>query len=216
MTTATVDRPTTTPPRRSARGGALVRRRGYVVVSVLAVLASSARSSDQRSTGSSPTRRRRTDRGRSATHAVPRRDRPAVGLADRPQQARATRLMQQWWSDHGTTADDTAFQAFLEATLPGPPDAARRSAEMGEVERLDRQRTVTGITAATTGGPRQEGRVEAAAHDQAEYLAGSTGDGRKNAVDDMLDDQDGRRRPGDDVPDVRAYVPSPRYGPTTS
>jgi hypothetical protein len=104
-----------------------------------------------------------------------------------PQQARATALMQQWWSEHGTARDDTAFQAFLEASFPGPPDAARRSREMTEVERLDRQRTAGGIAAATwleDHGKKDVWKLEV--HDQAEYLPTTAGDDRKNAVDDIL------------------------------
>lgn len=104
-----------------------------------------------------------------------------------PQQALATALMRGWWSAHGTTADDAAFQRFLEATLPGPPTAAQRSREMAEVERLDQQRTAAGITAATwleTHGKKDLWKL--AAHDQAEYLSGTAGDDRKNAVDDLL------------------------------
>ncbi|GAA1148536.1 phosphatase PAP2 family protein [Nocardioides aquiterrae] len=104
-----------------------------------------------------------------------------------PQQARATTLMQRWWDQHGTATDDTAFQAFLEANLPGPPDAARRSKEMTEVERLDRERTAAGITAATWLEDHGKKDVwKLAVHDQAEYLPAGPGDDRKNAVDAML------------------------------
>ena len=188
MTTATVDRPTTTPtapvpPRRRPRPPAR-----YVVVSVLAVLALVGALVGPAVYGflTDSTAKDRIAADPPPTLFPDATVRRVDSLTD-PQQARATTLMQQWWSDHGTTADDTAFQAFLEATLPGPPDAARRSAEMGEVERLDRQRTAAGITAATwleAHGKKDVWKL--AAHDQAEYLAGSTGDGRKNAVDDML------------------------------
>jgi hypothetical protein len=104
-----------------------------------------------------------------------------------PQQARATALMQQWWDEHGTTADDAAFQTFLESHFPGPPDAARRDQEMREVERLDGQRTTAGITAATWLEDHGKKDVwKLAAHDQAEYLPGTSGDARKNAVDEIL------------------------------
>jgi hypothetical protein len=104
-----------------------------------------------------------------------------------PQAARAATIMQRWWDQHGTATDDTAFQAFLEANLPGPPDAARRSKEMTEVERLDGERTAEGIAAATWLEDHGKKDVwKLAVHDQAEYLPGGAGDDRKNAIDDIL------------------------------
>ncbi|MFN8193704.1 MAG: hypothetical protein U0R80_05390 [Nocardioidaceae bacterium] len=104
-----------------------------------------------------------------------------------PQQARAATLMQQWWQDHGTQADDAAFRSWLEGTFPGPPSTAQRSREMAEVERLDQQRTPDGITAATwleAFGKKDVWKL--AAHDQAELLPATAGQERKDAVDAML------------------------------
>lgn len=104
-----------------------------------------------------------------------------------PQAARAVRRLAPWWRAHGTTADDQAFQDWLEAHFPGPPGAAEKKHEMAEVVRLDRRRTAGGITAATwleEHGKKDIWKLEA--HDQAEYLPTSTGDDRKNAVDDIL------------------------------
>ena len=104
-----------------------------------------------------------------------------------PQAAKAQRLMQDWWAQHGTAQDDAAFQSWLEQTLPGPPSTTDRAKEMTEVERLDRQRTAEGISAATwleAYGKKDVWKL--AAHDQAELLSATAGDDRKNAVDDIL------------------------------
>lgn len=104
-----------------------------------------------------------------------------------PQAAKAQRLMQEWWAQHGTTQDDAAFQSWLEQTLPGPPSPADRTKEMTEVEGLDSQRTAEGISAATwleAYGKKDVWKL--AAHDQAELLSTDAGDARKNAVDDIL------------------------------
>jgi hypothetical protein len=104
-----------------------------------------------------------------------------------PQPARAHRLMAGWWHAHGRRADDTAFTAWLEETFPGPPSAADRSREITEVERLDRQRTSAGITAATGlegHGKKDVWKLEV--HDQAEYLDSRAGDRRKAQLDALL------------------------------
>ena len=104
-----------------------------------------------------------------------------------PQAAKAQRLRQEWWAQHGTTPDDAAFQSWLEQTLPPPPSTTDRTTEMTEVERLDKERTADGISAATwleAYGKKDVWKL--AAHDQAELLSADAGDARKNAVDDIL------------------------------
>lgn len=103
------------------------------------------------------------------------------------QQARADALLKPWWAEHGTTADDAAFTAWLVETFPAPPDPAARQDEMTEVERLDARRTPTGIAAATwleAYGKKDVWKLEV--HDQAELLPATTGETRKSAVDDLL------------------------------
>jgi hypothetical protein len=100
---------------------------------------------------------------------------------------RAHRLMRQWWAGHGRSAHDTAFTAWLEQTLPGPPSAARRTAEVGDVQRLARTRTATGVKASTwleAHGKKDVWKLYA--HDQAEVVPAATGDAEKQDVKDLL------------------------------
>lgn len=104
-----------------------------------------------------------------------------------PQSQQARQLMASWWSGHGTTPDDAGFQAWLLQTFPAPPDATARAKEMSEVETLDKQRSTSGVAAATwleAYGKKDIWKLEA--HDQAEYLSTAAGDARENDVAAMV------------------------------
>lgn len=103
------------------------------------------------------------------------------------QAARAHTLIQQWWSTHDHAAHDAAFTAWLEQTLPGPPSATQRTAEVAEVSALAKTRTPAGVRASTwleTHGKKDVWKLYA--HDQAEVLAATAGDAGKQAVKDLL------------------------------
>ncbi len=103
------------------------------------------------------------------------------------QESRAHALMQQWWSTHDHAPHDAAFTTWLEHTLPGPPSATQRTAEVADVTALARTRTPAGVRASTwleTHGKKDVWKLYA--HDQAEVLAQTDGDARKQAVKDML------------------------------
>ncbi len=103
------------------------------------------------------------------------------------QQARAHALLRGWWSAHGDSADDAAFVRWLEQTLPGPPDASTRSAELDQVERLAPTRTKAGVAAATwleAFGKKDVWKL--AAHDQGELLPAQARDRVSTDVKDLL------------------------------
>jgi hypothetical protein len=103
------------------------------------------------------------------------------------QQSRAHAMMQQWWSTHDHAAHDAAFTAWLETTLPGPPSATARTAEVAEVSALAATRTPTGVRASTwleTHGKKDVWKLYA--HDQAEVLPAAAGDAEKQHVKDLL------------------------------
>lgn len=103
------------------------------------------------------------------------------------QAARAHTLMQQWWSTHDHAPHDAAFTAWLERTLPGPPSAGRRTAEVAAVQKIAPTRDTAGVRASTwleTHGKKDVWKLYA--HDQAELLPAKDGDARKQAVKDML------------------------------
>ena len=87
-----------------------------------------------------------------ASHPMPRLfDHSAVApyaTGMERQSAQATRLMQGWWSSHGTARHDREFAAWLRSTLPPPPSASARAAEAKHLENLARARTVAGTNAA--------------------------------------------------------------------
>jgi hypothetical protein len=103
------------------------------------------------------------------------------------QSARAHALMRQWWRTHDHAAHDVAFAAWLERTLPGPPPAAQRTAEVAQVAALAPTRTPALVTASTwleTHGKKDVWKLYA--HDQAEVQPTKDGDRRKTAVKDLL------------------------------
>ncbi len=103
------------------------------------------------------------------------------------QATRAHTLMRQWWSTHDHAPHDAAFTTWLERTLPGPPSAARRTAEVAAVQRIAPTRDAAGVRASTwleTHGKKDVWKLYA--HDQAELLPAKDGDARKQAVKDML------------------------------
>lgn len=87
-----------------------------------------------------------------ASHPMPRLfDQAAVapyagGIEQ--QGAQAKRLMQGWWSSHGTARHDRQFAAWLRSMLPPPPSASTRAAEARQLEKLARTRTAPGTNAA--------------------------------------------------------------------
>ncbi|MER7557309.1 hypothetical protein ABTZ46_10230 [Nocardioides sp. NPDC126508] len=104
-----------------------------------------------------------------------------------PQPAKASTLLEGWWKQHGTQADDAGFQAWLEATFPAPPSQTERTQEMAELTKLDNARTPAGITSATwleAHGKKDVWKL--AAHDQKEYLSEKKGKDLKKAEKDML------------------------------
>jgi hypothetical protein len=104
-----------------------------------------------------------------------------------PQPTKASGLLEDWWKQHGTEADDAEFQAWLESTFPAPPSSAERTREMAELTKLDKARTPAGITSATwleTHGKKDVWKL--AAHDQKEYLSDEKGKDLKHAEKDML------------------------------
>jgi hypothetical protein len=103
------------------------------------------------------------------------------------QSVQAHTLLQQWWATHDHAAHDAAFTAWLEKTLPGPPSATQRTAEVADVSALARTRTPAGVRASTwleTHGKKDVWKLYA--HDQAELLPAASGDARKQAVKDLL------------------------------
>jgi hypothetical protein len=103
------------------------------------------------------------------------------------QEPRAHTLMQQWWSTHDHAAHDAAFTAWLEQTLPGPPAATARTAEVADVSALAATRTPAGVRASTwleTHGKKDVWKLYA--HDQAEVLPAAAGDAEKQDVKDLL------------------------------
>lgn len=117
----------------------------------------------------------------------PDTDLAPIGQQIAQQQPTAEHLMAGWWAHHDATVDDAAFVTWLEATLPGPPSATARDAEIKDVQRIAPTRTTTGIAAATwleAYGKKDVWKL--AAHDQAELLPAATGDAVKNDVDAIL------------------------------
>jgi hypothetical protein len=103
------------------------------------------------------------------------------------QAAVAHHLMAGWWSTQDATAHDTDFVAWVEKTLPPPPSAAARAAEIKRVQAIAPTRTDAGVAAATwleAYGKKDVWKL--AAHDQAELLSPTAGDAVKNDVDDSL------------------------------
>ena len=117
----------------------------------------------------------------------PDNDVAPIGAKIDDQRRQAEKLMKDWWSSHGATPDDAAFEAWLQRTLPAPPSAAERKKEIEQVQQIAPTRTDAGVTAATwleAYGKKDVWKL--AAHDQAEYVSASTGDDRKSAIDDIL------------------------------
>jgi membrane-associated phospholipid phosphatase len=103
------------------------------------------------------------------------------------QGTRAHRLMAGWWGTDGTRRNDAGFIAWAERTLPGPPAAAARAAELRAVQKLAPTRTAGGVAAA--GWLEKFGKKDIwklYAHDQAEVVRSSIGDARKSDLKAML------------------------------
>ncbi len=103
------------------------------------------------------------------------------------QATHARTLMRQWWSTHDHAPHDAAFTAWLERTLPGPPSAGERGAEVAAVQQIAPTRDAAGVRASTwleTYGKKDVWKLYA--HDQAELLPAEDGDARKQAVKQML------------------------------
>ena len=110
---------------------------------------------------------------------------PATGRG--PVDRRPTASSRGWLAAHGNRRDDAAFTAWLEKTLPGPPAAAQRNAEVARVVQIGQHRTKAGIAAATwleAYGKKDLWKLYA--HDQAEMLPAKEGDARKADVKAML------------------------------
>lgn len=103
------------------------------------------------------------------------------------QSAPAHELMQQWWSVHGSGADDAAFLSWVEQQVPAPPAPAVRTQQFHQVQQLSAQRNQAGITAATwLEEYGKEDIWKLYMHDQAELLPTTVGDTDKTELNDML------------------------------
>ncbi|WP_028645568.1 phosphatase PAP2 family protein [Nocardioides sp. URHA0020] len=94
------------------------------------------------------------------------------------QRRQADAMVRTWATTHGAKADDQAFIAWVEQTFPPPP--ADLAGQMPVVVKLSKQRTTSGIAAATwleSYGKKDIWKLYA--HDQAELLGGSPGRDRK-------------------------------------
>ena len=110
-----------------------------------------------------------------------------LGARIADEQPAAAALMTGWWRAHGDHAQDAAFATWLEATLPPPPAAAARQAEIRQVQALAPQRTDRGVAASTW--LEEHGKKDVwklAVHDQAELLPTAAGDLRKQELDAVL------------------------------
>lgn len=110
-----------------------------------------------------------------------------IGKQIDQQAAAAQRLMAGWWSGHDEAPRDAEFVAWLEQEVPAPPSPAARATEIRGVQALAPTRSAAGVTAATwleAYGKKDVWKL--AAHDQAELLTPSVGDGVKNDVDAAL------------------------------
>jgi hypothetical protein len=110
-----------------------------------------------------------------------------IGRRTAAQAVVARRLMAGWWDRHDRAPHDAQFVAWVERTLPGPPDAARRDAELEQVRALAPRRTPAGTAAATwleLYGKKDVWKL--AVHDQGELLSQPEGDRRKQELDDAL------------------------------
>jgi hypothetical protein len=117
----------------------------------------------------------------------PDKDVAPIGAKIDDQRQQAEKLMKDWWSSHGATPDDAAFEAWLQRALPAPPSAADRKKEIEQVQQIAPTRTDAGVTAATwleAYGKKDVWKL--AAHDQAEMLPTATGESLKNDVDTAL------------------------------
>jgi hypothetical protein len=164
------------------------RPRRFLVVGVLAVLAivlgAVGPSAYHSLVGSSPKQRIAAD---PPPALFPDATVAPLGTRIDAESASAHRLMAGWWSTHGTRKDDTGFTTWVEQTLPGPPAAAARAAELKGVQKLAPTRTTAGVSAATwleTFGKKDVWKLYA--HDQAEVASSKAGDARKSELKDML------------------------------
>lgn len=99
----------------------------------------------------------------------------------------AVTLMGLWWSSHGTARQDTAFATWVERALPGPPTAARRTAELRRLRVLASGRTPTGVIASKwLDAYGDEDVWKLYARDQGELLPAAAGDRRASDVKDLL------------------------------
>jgi membrane-associated phospholipid phosphatase len=107
----------------------------------------------------------------------------ATDVANQKEQASA--LIRAWVAAHGTRTDDKAFVTWIEQVFPEPPTSL--ATELPAVVALDKQRTTTGVAAATwleSYGKKDIWKLYA--HDQKEVLPPSTGDDRKKEEKALL------------------------------
>ncbi|WP_170285995.1 phosphatase PAP2 family protein [Nocardioides rubriscoriae] len=177
-----------TPTSRPPRAPRTARSRAFRVVTVLAVLAvvagGIAPSLHAAFAGTSAKDRIAAD---PPPPLFPDRDIAPIGDQVALQQSAARHYLASWWADHGAEADDTAFVAWLEDTLPGPPSATARAAEIDQERRIALTRDTAGVAAASwleAYGKKDVWKL--AAHDQAELLPAAAGVALKSDVDAML------------------------------
>lgn len=99
----------------------------------------------------------------------------------------ARRLMSSWWAGHDDAPHDAQFAGWLERSLPAPPSAADRAAEIRGVQALAPTRTSRGVEAATwleAYGKKDIWKLYA--HDQGELVTRRVDDARQQEVKDML------------------------------
>jgi len=185
-----VQRENNTTPSPATAGTPTGRRRPrrFVVVAVLAILAVLVGAVGPwvygALAGSSPKSRIAAD---PPPALFPGTALAPLGARIDAQAAPAHRLMAGWWASNDTRPHDAAFAGWVKRTLPGPPTAAARAAELHQVQELAVTRTTAGVAAATwleTFGKKDIWKLYA--HDQAELVPSATGETRKQQLKDML------------------------------
>jgi hypothetical protein len=167
--------------RTRARGGLR-----YAVVAVLAGLSVAAGAASPLLSGVSS-----SAKDRIAADPPPQLftdgDIAPLGQQVADQAPQAQRLMAGWWAHHDTGAHDAAFTRWLEQTLPPPPAAAQRTAELQQVQALAPQRTAAGVGAATWLEVRGKKDLwKLYGHDLGETLPAKDAKATKKDVKDLL------------------------------
>ncbi|MER6259802.1 phosphatase PAP2 family protein [Streptomyces sp900105245] len=103
-----------------------------------------------------------------------------IGKDAAAQRKKADALFAQWKATHGIARDDKAFAVWAAKQVPAPPAAARRTAELRQVQKLARTRTPAGTKAATwleLNGKKDIWKLYL--HDQRELIPAQQGEAEK-------------------------------------